>query len=89
MKIKINAEETYTTTVTRQEMEIDTDNYPELQGMTEDEISNYIDNNVWDMKPVDETGLYSSLGEELMDQDVEYDNISGESTEFYVSEVID
>ncbi len=87
MKIRINVEETYTTTITRESMEIDTDNYPELAGMTEDEVSDYIDNHVWDMKAFDNTGLYSSLGEKLIDQDVEYDNISGESTEFYVSEV--
>lgn len=87
MKIRINVEETFTTTITRESMEIDTNNYPELEGMTEDEVSDYIDNNVWDMKPVDNTGLYSSLGEELTGKDIEYDNISGESTEFYVSEV--
>jgi len=87
MKIRINVEETFTTTITRESMEIDTNDYPELEGMTEDEVSDYIDNNVWDMKPVDNTGLYSSLGEELNDKDIEYDNISGESTEFYVSEV--
>ena len=89
MKIRINVEETFTTTITRESMEIDTNDYPELEGMTEDEVSDYIDNNVWDMKPVDNTGLYSSLGEELTDKDIEYDNISGESTEFYVSEVVE
>ena len=87
MKIRINVEETFTTTITRESMEIDTNDYPELEGMTEDEVSDYIDNHVWDMKALDNTGLYSSLGEKLMDQDVEYDNISGESLEFYVSEV--
>ena len=30
---------------------------------------------------------YDTLGEELTGKDIEYDNISGESTEFYVSEV--
>jgi len=43
MKLKIYAEETFTTTATRERIEIDTDNYPELEGMTEDEISDYID----------------------------------------------
>ena len=86
MKIRINVEETFTTTITRESMVIDTDNYPELAGMTEDEVSDYIDNNVWDMKPVN-SEFYSSLGEELTGKDIEYDNISGESTEFYVSEV--
>lgn len=83
MKLKINAEETYTTTIVRVGMEIESDTYPELEGMTEDQISEYIDNNVWDMKPMND--IYSSLGEQLMDQDIEYDNIGGEETIFYVS----
>ena len=86
MKIKIHAEETYTTTVYRESMEIDTDNYPELEGMTEDEISDYVDNNIWDMKPVN-SELYESLGEELLDKDVDSDHIGGEQTEFYVEEI--
>ena len=85
MKIKIYAEESYTTTITREAMEIDTDNYPELEGMTEDEVSEYIDNNAWDMKATDE--LYSSLGEECVDQSLKYDNIGGEETIFYVEAV--
>ena len=85
MKIKIYAEESYTTTITKTAMEIDTDNYPELEGMTEDEVSEYIDNNVWDMKPTDE--LYSSLGEEALDKDMNYDHIGGEETTFYVESI--
>lgn len=84
MILKINAEEIYTTTINRASMEIDTDNYPELAGMSEDEISDYIDNNVWDMKPANE--LYSSLAEELLQQDIEHDSVGGEKTYFYVSE---
>ena len=84
MKIKLHAEETYTTTVYREKMEIDTDNYPELEGMTEDEIGEYIDDNIWDMKPVN-SDLYESLGEELLDKDVDSDHIGGEETVFYVS----
>lgn len=86
MKIKLHAEETYTTTLYRESMEIDTDNYPELEGMTEDEISDYIDNNIWDMKPVN-SDLYETLGEELIDKDVENDHIGGEETTFYVEQV--
>ena len=84
MKIKLHAEETYTTTVYRENMEIDTDNYPELEGMTEDEIGEYIDDNIWDMKPVN-SDLYESLGEELLDKDIDSDHIGGEETVFYVS----
>ena len=85
MKIKIYSEESYTTTITREAMEIDTDNYPELEGMTEDEISEYIDNNAWDMKATDE--LYSSLGEECVDQSLSYDSISGYEETIFVEEV--
>ena len=84
MKIKLHAEETYTTTVYREKMEIDTDNYPDLEGMTEDEIGEYIDDNIWDMKPVN-SDLYESLGEELLDKDIDSDHIGGEETIFYVS----
>lgn len=84
MKIKLHAEETYTTTIYREKMEIDTDDYPELAGMDEDQISDYIDNNIWDMKPVN-SDLYDSLGEELLDKDTESDHIGGEETTFYIS----
>ncbi len=86
MKLKIYAEETFTTIATRERIEIDTDNYPELEGMTEDEISDYIDEHVWDMKPTDE-GIYSSLGEELSDQSIYDEHIGGEETEFYVESI--
>ena len=86
MKINIKAQESYTTTITKTNIEIDTDNYPELEGMTSDEIDSYIDNNIWDMKPSDET-LYSSLGEQALDQDMDHDHIGGEETTFYVEEV--
>jgi hypothetical protein len=86
MKLKLYVEETFTTTATRESIEIDTDNYPELGGMDEDQISEYIDNNVWDMKPTDD-GIYSSLGEELSDKNIEYDHIGGESTTFYVGSI--
>lgn len=86
MKLKIYVEETFTTTATREHIEIDTDNYPELEGMTEDEISDYIDEHVWDMKPT-EDGIYSSLGEELSDQSIYDEHIGGEETEFYVESI--
>ena len=83
MKLKLYVEETFTTTATREHIEIDTDNYPELEGMTEDEISEYVDEHVWDMKPSEE-GIYSSLGEELSDQTIYDEHIGGEETIFYV-----
>jgi hypothetical protein len=86
MKIKIYMEESFTTTLTRGEVIIDTDNYPELEGMDEDQISDFIDNNIWDMKPT-EDGIYSSLGDECSDQSpVDEDIIEGDSN-FYVEQV--
>lgn len=84
MKLKIYAEETYTTTITREPIVIDTDNYPELAGMSEDEVSDFIDNNAWEMKSC-ESEDYSSLGEELSCKDIQYDSIGGEQLEFYTS----
>jgi hypothetical protein len=86
MKLKLYVEETFTTIATRERIEIDTDNYPELEGMTEDEISGYIDEHVWDMKPT-EDGIYSSLGEELSDQSIYDEHIGGEETTFYVDNI--
>lgn len=82
MKLKLFVEETFTTTITRESFEIDTDNYPELQGMSEDEISDYVDNNVWDMKALDTE--YSSLGEQLSQASLVSDEISNHNTVFYV-----
>jgi hypothetical protein len=86
MKLKLYAEETFTTTLTRERVIIDTEDYPELEGMDEDQISDYIDENVWNMKPT-EDGIYSSLGEELSDQSPYDEHISDEGTTFYVSEI--
>jgi len=86
MKLKLYAEETFITTLTREEVIIDTDNYPELEGMDEDQISDYIDEHAWDMKPT-EDGIYSSLGEELSDQSPADEYIGGEESSFYVSQI--
>ena len=86
MKIKIYLEETFTTTITREEVIIDTANYPELEGMDEDQISDYIDNNIWDMKASDE-GIYSSLGEECSDQSPVDEDVKDGDSDFYVEQV--
>ncbi len=86
MKLKLYAEETFTTTLTRERVMIDTDNYPELKGMDEDQISDYIDEHVWDMKPT-EDGIYSSLGGELSDQSSYDEDIREGDTTFYVESV--
>jgi hypothetical protein len=52
MKLTVNVVESQTTYLTRESIEIDTDNYPELSNMTEDEVKNYITENAWDMKVI-------------------------------------
>jgi hypothetical protein len=49
-------------------LDIDVSNYPELAGMTDDEISDYIKENSSEMKPTND--FYDSLHDELMDQDI-------------------
>ena len=86
MKIEIHVQETIRTLITREAVEIDTDNYPELEGMDEDQIIEYINNNVWDMKPFN-YNIYDSLGEELTDASVEDEGVVDEDIEFYVDPV--
>lgn len=80
MKLKIYAEENYTTTIIREAIEIDSENYPKLIGMSEEQIINYIDENIWEMKSVN--GDYSSLGEELCQATLINDGISNHETNF-------
>lgn len=83
MKLKIYVEETYTTTIIREAFEIDTEEYPDLEGLNEDEISDYIDNNVWDMVAIDRY-IYSSLAEQLSQATPENEDISDEEYSFYI-----
>lgn len=80
MKITVNVVESQTTYLTRESIEIDTDNYPELSNMTEEEVKAYITENAWEMKSTE--GDYFSLGEELTEQDLKYDESSNLETEF-------
>ena len=51
------------------EVEINSSDYPELKGKTTDEIQEYIDDNMWEMKAPDDNSAYESLGEELCEGD--------------------
>ena len=77
MKINVYATESYTTWMVREPVELDTDNYPELEGKTEEEIKEYIRENYYEMKPTNEE-WYGDLGEELNQQDVRRDKIYNE-----------
>ena len=75
--IAVFATEYYETSITREPVELNLENYPELDGMNEDEIQTYILENGSEMKPMD-SNVYESLMEELNNQDTEWDKIDNE-----------
>lgn len=81
--IEVRITESYSTWVVRESMEINVEDYPELAGMTEEEMSDYIMSNASDMKSSNEE-WYDSLYEELLQMDVVRDKITGEETEVVV-----
>lgn len=60
MEIKINYLESYQTTIVKQTVVIETDNYPDLEGMTKEEIEEYMNENIHD--------IYSDMGEMLYEK---------------------
>lgn len=75
--VDVSVYESYTTYVRKKPLTINITDYPELEGMNEDEIQTYILDNGWDMKPMD-GNVYESLMEELTNQDTEWDKIDDE-----------
>ena len=80
MKMNVYGTESYVTWMVKEPVEIDTDNYSELEGKTTEEIKDYIRENMWDMKPTNEDH-YESLGEELQDMDIRRDKIYNEEVD--------
>lgn len=66
--IKLRMTESFTTYIFKDSIEIETDNYPELNGKSKEEIVEYIEENGWEMKPTND--MYDSLYEQLDDQDI-------------------
>ena len=67
-KIKIYQTESYTTYIVREPITIDLEDYPELEGMTNEEIVDYLDGNSSEMKSTD-LDMYDSLSDELIEKD--------------------
>ena len=79
--ISVGITESYSTWIVRESIELNIEDYPELEGMNEEEIQDYIRCNSGDMKSNDE---YSdSLYHELIQKDVVRDKITNEDSEFY------
>ena len=75
--IKVCATESYCSYMIREDITINVDDYPELDGMTDEEITEYIESNSESMfKNGDEEN--GSLWDEMMEQDIVRDKITGE-----------
>ena len=82
--IKIYQTEEFTTYIVREPITIDLDDYPELEGMTCEEIADYLEGSSCDMKAQDDS--YNCLSDELIDQDILKDKIYGEEYSYKVEE---
>lgn len=77
--IEVRIIESYSTTLFREKITLNVSNYPELEGMSEDEIKDYILENASEMKPTNDE-YYSDLREELLNQDVTREKITNEDS---------
>lgn len=82
-KIKVRMTESYRTYIVRESIEINVEDYPELDGMSDEDIQDYIILNASDMKPTNEE-WYDSLYDELIGEDVIRDKITDEEGEIIV-----
>ena len=77
--IAVFAREYYETSITREPVELNITDYPELEGMTTEEAIDYVESNAWEMKSTNDN--YDSLAEELNDMDIRRDKITNETQE--------
>jgi len=80
--ITVRMTESYSTWIVRESVELNVEDYPELSGMSQEEMEEYISEN-WDsMKPTDgENSFYDSLLEQCREADIVRDKITNEETE--------
>jgi hypothetical protein len=81
MKINVYGTESFTTFVVREPVEVETDNYPELVGMTEEEAKEYIRKNASEMKPSEGQDWFDSLFDECRQSDVRREKINEDGDE--------
>lgn len=72
--------ESYHTYVVRESVELTVEDYPELQGMTEEEMQEYISSNWSEMKSTDDE-YYESLYDECSQGEIVRDKITDETYE--------
>ena len=82
-KIKIHQTESFTTYIVREAVEIDLDDYPELDGMDAAEIADYLEGSSCDMKAASEEE-YECLSDEIVEKDILKEKITGENFSYLV-----
>ena len=80
--ISVRCVEYYSTMLVREPVTINVEDYPELQGMSEEEMKDYIKENWSDMKSTNEQ-WYESLWDECNQSDVTREKITDEESECY------
>ena len=83
-KIKLHQTEAYTTYIVREPIIIDLDDYPELEGMTSNEIVDYLEGNSAEMKAIEDG--YDSLSDELIEMEIIKEKIYGSEYSYIVDD---
>jgi len=86
MKINIRMTESYTTYVIRDSFTIDTDDYPELKGMSEIDMMKYIHEN---SDNIEHKEWEQSLWDAASEMDVLRDKITDDTRDFHVEALVD
>lgn len=82
MEITVQATESFCTYIVRDELTINTEDYPQLEGMSEEEAKDFIKWNASDLYKKGDDSY--SLWDELLDQDIVKNKITGDETEVLV-----
>lgn len=83
MEITLRMNESFTTYVFRESLTINTDDYPELQGMTEEEAKEYIKENAYEMAPPSDFDWADNLSDALEQQDAIREKITDNDFEIH------
>ena len=83
MEITLRMIETYSTFISRESLTINTDDYPELQGMTEEEAKDYISSNAYEMAAPSNCDWADNLSDALEQQDTIKEKITDNEFEIY------
>jgi len=78
--ISVRMVEYYNTMLVKEPVEVNVEDYPELSGMTEEEMQEYISENWSEMKPKNDE-WYDSLWDECNNADTIREKITGEEWE--------